>query len=122
MATLSDQVVSPIDTTKPEFIILAQSINAEPIELDGTPTSPEKVRARRASRDELLAGLDGKEKEVGLFVRLTRRLLLAKPCGTLTDYLHRSAISCSEKGRAIRPSLSTYRKLLAPMRSRLRGV
>jgi hypothetical protein len=77
MATLSDQVVSPIDTAKPEFIISAQSINAEPIELDGTPTSPEKVRARRASRDELLAGLGGKEKEVGLFVRSAERLLLA---------------------------------------------
>jgi hypothetical protein len=122
MATLSDQVVSPIDTAKPEFIVSAQSINAEPIELDGTPTSPEKVRARRASRDELLAGLDGEEKEAGLFVRSTERFLLAKPCGTLTDSLHRSAISCSEKGRATQPSLSTYRKLPAPMRSRSRGV
>jgi hypothetical protein len=65
MATSSDQVVSPIDTAKPELVISAQSINAEPVELDGTPTSPDKVRGRRASRDELLAGLDEEEKEVG---------------------------------------------------------
>ena len=76
MATSSDKVVSPIDTAKPEFIISSQSINSEPVELDGTPASPEKVRARRASRDELLAGLDEEEKEVSPFVQSTARLYL----------------------------------------------
>jgi hypothetical protein len=71
MSTSSDQVVSPISTDKPEFIISAQSINAEPVELEGTPTSPEKLRARRASRDELLAELGEEEKEVGTFVQST---------------------------------------------------
>ena len=69
MSTSNDQIVSPIDTAKPEFIISAQSINAEPVELDSTPTSPEKVRARRASRDELLAELGEAEKEVCLFAQ-----------------------------------------------------
>jgi hypothetical protein len=95
MATSNDQVVSPIDTAKPEFIISAQSINAEPVELDSTPASPEKVRARRASRDELIAELGEEEKEVGPFAQSTERLLLAVPCVTLTDKSTRSAISCS---------------------------
>jgi len=122
MATSSDQVVSPIDIAKPEFIISAQSINSEPVELDGTPTSPDKVGARRASRDELLAGLDEKEKEVGIFVQATARLQFATPRVTFTDKLLRSAINCSQKGRVIQPSLSTSRRLLAPMRSSLRRV
>jgi hypothetical protein len=82
MATSNDQVVSPVDTIKPEFILSAQSINAEPVELDSTPTSPEKLRARRASRDELLAELGEAEKEVGPFVQSTERLLLVVPCMT----------------------------------------
>ena len=69
MSTSNDQVVSPVDTAKPEFIISAQSINAEPVELDSTPTSPEKVRARRASRDELLAELGEAETEVCLYAQ-----------------------------------------------------
>jgi hypothetical protein len=75
MSTSTDQVVSPIDTAKPEFIVSAQSINSEPVELDGTPTSPDKVRARRASRDELLARLDGQEKEVCVFEQWKRLYL-----------------------------------------------
>jgi hypothetical protein len=74
MASSSDQVVSPVDTAKPEFIISAQSINSEPVELDGTPASPEKVRARRASRDELIAGLGVEEKEVGICLQATAQL------------------------------------------------
>jgi len=67
MAASNEQVVSPVDTEKPHFIISAQSINAEPVELDSTPTSPEKLRARRASRDEVLAELGEEEKKVGSF-------------------------------------------------------
>lgn len=95
MSTSNDQIVSPIDTAKPEFIISAQSINAEPVELDSTPTSPEKVRARRASRDELLAELGADEKEVSISVQSTERLPVAVPCVTLTDMSTRSVISCS---------------------------
>lgn len=95
MAASSDQVVSPMGTGNPEFIISAESINAEPVELDSTPASPEKVRARRASRDELLAELGEDEKEVGPFVKLTEWSLLANRCLTFTDELSRSAISCS---------------------------
>lgn len=64
MATASQDVISPITTEKPELVVSAASINSEPVELDSTPASPEKVRARRASRDELLAELDEEEKEV----------------------------------------------------------
>ena len=62
--TVGQDVVSPIRTVKPELPLSAPSINSEPVELDSTPTSPEKLRARRASRDELLAELGGEEKEV----------------------------------------------------------
>ena len=64
MATVEQEVISPIRTVKPELPRSIPSINFEPVELDSTPTSPEKMRARRASRDELLAELDGEEKEV----------------------------------------------------------
>lgn len=65
MATASHQeIISPIRTEKPDLMFSAPSINPEPVELDSTPASPDKVRARRASRDELLAGLGGEEKEV----------------------------------------------------------
>ena len=51
---------------KPELPLSAPSINPEPAELDSTPASPEKVRARRVSRDEMLAELGGEEKEVSV--------------------------------------------------------
>lgn len=66
MAASNQEVVSPVGTERPELIISVASINAEPVELDSVPASPAKVRARRASRDELLAELDGEEKEVDL--------------------------------------------------------
>lgn len=64
MASAGQDIVSPIRTVKPELPLSAPSINSEPVELDSTPASPEKMRARRASRDELLAELGGEEKEV----------------------------------------------------------
>ena len=64
MATVEQDVVSPVRTVKPELPLSVPSINSEPVELDSTPASPEKMRARRASRDELLAELGGEEKEV----------------------------------------------------------
>jgi hypothetical protein len=64
MAAPSQEIISPIRTMKPELPLSAPSINPEPVELDSTPASPEKMRIRRASRDELLAELDGEEKEV----------------------------------------------------------
>jgi hypothetical protein len=64
MATTDQEIISPIKTVKPEHPLSAPSINPEPVELDSTPASPEKMRIRRASRDELLAELDGEEKEV----------------------------------------------------------
>lgn len=69
MATASQDIISPIKTENPELIFSAPSINAAPIELDSTPASPDKVRARRASRDELLAELSGEEKEVRILIR-----------------------------------------------------
>lgn len=64
MAASTQEIVSPIRTDRPELTLSAASINAEPVELDSTPASPDKVRARRASRDELLAELGGEQKEV----------------------------------------------------------
>jgi hypothetical protein len=74
MATASQDIISPVITEKPELIFSAPSINSEPVELDSTPASPDKVRTRRASRDELLAELDGEEKEVSI---LAGRVLTA---------------------------------------------
>jgi hypothetical protein len=74
MATASQDIISPVTTEKPELIFSAPSINSEPVELDSTPASPDKVRTRRASRDELLAELDGEEKEVSI---LAGRVLTA---------------------------------------------
>jgi hypothetical protein len=67
MATTSQDtsIVSPITTEKPElvFSFTTTSINSEPVELDSTPASPDKVRGRGASRDELLAVLGEEERE-----------------------------------------------------------
>ncbi|TKX23668.1 hypothetical protein C1H76_4183 [Elsinoe australis] len=40
--------VSPVRTNKPELRIDAAAINSEPVELDGTPTTPARLRARAA--------------------------------------------------------------------------
>lgn len=36
--------VSPIKVSKPELVLESASINSEPVELDGTPTSPDKAK------------------------------------------------------------------------------
>jgi len=74
MAATSQEIISPIKAMKPELPLSAPSINPEPVELDSTPASPEKMRVRRASRDELLAGLDGEEQEVCAFAHEFRWL------------------------------------------------
>ncbi|KAF4555973.1 Hypothetical protein D9617_2g059390 [Elsinoe fawcettii] len=45
MAT-AEPPVSPVRTNKPELRVDAAAINSEPIELDGTPTTPARLRAR----------------------------------------------------------------------------
>lgn len=65
MADSTAEPISPIGASKPELTLSAASINSEPVELDGTPTSPERVRqSRRGSRDDALKGLSAEEKEV----------------------------------------------------------
>jgi hypothetical protein len=79
MATATSQdIISPLTTEKPELIVSAPSINSEPVELDSTPASPDKVRTRRASRDELLAELDEEEKEVSILAAGVLTLTVAK--------------------------------------------
>jgi hypothetical protein len=69
MASASETPISPVTDSKPELTISAPSINAEPVELDSTPASPENVRnGRRASKPEALEELSPKEKEVGRIV------------------------------------------------------
>lgn len=66
MASASETPISPVTDSKPELTISAPSINAEPVELDSTPASPENVRnGRRASKPEALEELSPEEKEVG---------------------------------------------------------
>ena len=66
MADASETPISPVGQSKPELTISAPAVNDEPVELDGTPTSPEKVRVvgRRGSKAEDLAGLNPEEREV----------------------------------------------------------
>ncbi|KAK3720839.1 hypothetical protein LTR37_003502 [Vermiconidia calcicola] len=60
--------ISPVKETKPELTLSAASLNDEPVELDGTPTSPEEMRAgRRGSRsDTLVEQLSPEEREVDI--------------------------------------------------------
>ncbi|KAK3617394.1 hypothetical protein LTR56_012770 [Elasticomyces elasticus] len=53
--------ISPVGASKPELTISAAAVNAEPIELDGRPTSPE--HARRGSKAELHSELSPQERE-----------------------------------------------------------
>lgn len=56
--------ISPVGVTKPELTVSAASINNEPVELDSTPTSPEKTReGRRGSKVDAL-DLSPQEQEV----------------------------------------------------------
>lgn len=49
----SDLPVSPVGTSKPELTISAPTLNDEPVELDGTPTSPKQLKnARRRSQQD----------------------------------------------------------------------
>lgn len=59
----SETPISPVGVSKPELTITAASINNEPVELDSTPTSPEKSR-RRGSKAEALEQLAPEEQEV----------------------------------------------------------
>lgn len=101
MATASQDIVSPIRTEKPELIFSAPSINSEPVELDSTPASADKMRARRASRDELLAELGGEEKEVCIPARSD--IFQCFEDTVLADWATRSASSCCWRRRATRP-------------------
>ena len=65
MADTSETPISPVTASKPELTISAPAVNDEPVELDATPTSPEKVRSgRRGSKAEALTDLDPEESEV----------------------------------------------------------
>ena len=64
--------ISPVKETKPELTLSAASLNNEPVELDGTPTSPEEMRAaRRGSRsDTLVEQQSPEEREVSIVVQV----------------------------------------------------
>lgn len=60
MADTDTTPISPVGTSKPEISVSAPSINNEPVELDSTPTSPEELRKRRGSKEDI----SPEEKEV----------------------------------------------------------
>ena len=65
MADASETPISPVGVSKPELTISSPAVNAEPVELDGAPITPEKTRtARRGSKAEELAELSQEEREV----------------------------------------------------------
>lgn len=62
MTDSSGVPISPSEVSKPELTLSAASVNDEPAELDGTPTSPDK--ARRGSRAAALEDPSLAEQEV----------------------------------------------------------
>lgn len=53
---MAQEPISPVTSSKPELTISEAAINAEPVELDGTPTSPERASGtRRSSKQEDLS-------------------------------------------------------------------
>ncbi|GIZ43649.1 hypothetical protein CKM354_000686600 [Cercospora kikuchii] len=44
MASNDETIVSPVTTRAPDLTASIAAVNAQPVELDSTPTSPEKVR------------------------------------------------------------------------------
>lgn len=59
--------VSPVSGSKhPELTLSAASVdvNTEPVELDATPTSPERLRERRGSKADGLMQLSAEERDV----------------------------------------------------------
>ncbi|KAK5124253.1 hypothetical protein LTR85_001956 [Meristemomyces frigidus] len=61
MTDPSGTPISPVGQSKPELTISAAPINDEPVELDGTPTSPERLR--RGSKPLVLESLGPEERE-----------------------------------------------------------
>ncbi|KAK4550359.1 hypothetical protein LTR36_003326 [Oleoguttula mirabilis] len=61
MTDTSGTPISPVGQINPELTISAASINNEPVELDGTPTSPERLR--RGSKPLVLENLGTAERE-----------------------------------------------------------
>ncbi|KAK3046579.1 hypothetical protein LTR09_011927 [Extremus antarcticus] len=58
--------VSPVSGSKhPELTLSAASVdvNTEPVELDATPTSPERLRERRGSKADGLMQLSAEERD-----------------------------------------------------------
>lgn len=51
---MASDPISPVGTSKPELTISPPAVNDEPIELDGTPTSPEQLKngRRRSKQDD----------------------------------------------------------------------
>lgn len=46
---MTEAPISPVQYTRPELRIESAAINNEPVELDGTPTSPDKIKALKSS-------------------------------------------------------------------------
>ncbi|KAK3714667.1 hypothetical protein LTR37_007647 [Vermiconidia calcicola] len=66
--------ISPVKETKPELTLSAASLNNEPVELDGTPTSPEEMRAaRRGSRSDTLVEQQSPEERETRERRISER-------------------------------------------------
>ncbi|KAI5365929.1 hypothetical protein Slin15195_G074570 [Septoria linicola] len=64
MASNSETPISPITTRAPGLTVPVPAVNEFPVELDSTPTSPEKVRrSSRAALDEAASSLSAAERE-----------------------------------------------------------
>jgi len=73
-----DEIVSPIATERPMLTLSSAAINTVPVELDGTPASPQKVHTMmRSSRDDILKELSPEDQEVRSILCSATRLMIA---------------------------------------------
>lgn len=82
MASNDETIVSPVTTRAPDLTASIAAVNAQPVELDSTPTSPEKVRrsSRAIALEQAETKLTPAEQEVRhalceIFSELTDNLI-----------------------------------------------
>ena len=93
--TMSGTPISPVGASRPELTLSPAAINSEPVELDGNPTSPEKVKADlHGSQQAKLEELSPEEREV------CRQSIVILTVSTYTALEKSEAHLRPEKGRS----------------------
>ena len=72
---MSAAPISPVGVNKPTLVVSSAPINDEPVELDGTPTSPQEIRAKHAENQPSSSavagdhGISAEDKQVRVLER-----------------------------------------------------